>query len=107
MDSTPVLCIVIPAYNEEEVLPVTAPLFLEELEGIASEGLISHESRIMYVDDGSRDSTWKIVEALAAQDEHFCGIRQSRNRGHQNAVVAGLMEAREFCDIAISADCDG
>ena len=107
MKPLPVLCIVIPAYNEEEVLPVTAPLFLAELSSMVEGGLVSDESRIMYVDDGSRDSTWKIVEALAAQDEHFCGIRQSRNRGHQNAVVAGLMEARGFCDIAISADCDG
>lgn len=107
MEGLPLLCIVIPAFNEEDVLPVTAPLFLEELEGMVSEGLVSNDSRIMYVDDGSRDSTWKIIEALSDQDAHFCGIRQSRNRGHQNAVIAGLMEARSFCDIAISADCDG
>ena len=107
MKDNPVLCVVIPAYNEEAVLPVTAPLFLKELNLMVSEGLVSDESRILYVDDGSRDSTWTVINALASQDPHFCGLKQSRNRGHQNAVIAGLMEAREFADIAISSDCDG
>lgn len=107
MDNAPVLCTVIPAHNKEKVLPVTAPLFLEELDAMISAGLVSGGSKIMYVDDGSRDSTWKIINALTTQDERLCSIRQSRNRAHQNAVVTGLMEARAFCDIAISADCDG
>jgi glycosyltransferase involved in cell wall biosynthesis len=68
---------------------------------------ISDKSRILFVNDGSRDRTWDIIAELAAKDEHFIGISQSRNRGHQNAVLAGLMEARDVCDITISIDCDG
>ena len=103
----PALYIVIPCYNEEEVLPVTAPLFLEKLNQLASAGKISAESRILFVDDGSKDSTWNIITGLAGKDPHFTGIQQSRNRGHQNAVLAGLMEAKDRCDITISIDCDG
>lgn len=103
----PILCLVIPAYNEEKVLPLSAPLFLDELQRMIDDGLIASESKILFVDDGSKDATWDIITSLSKQDTHFCGIRQSRNRGHQNALVAGLMNAREFADIAISADCDG
>ncbi|EET60626.1 glycosyltransferase, group 2 family protein [Marvinbryantia formatexigens DSM 14469] len=107
MRKIPVLYIVIPCYNEEEVLPVTAPMFLDKIHALAQKGAVSGESRILFVDDGSRDNTWKIICSLAEQDEHFMGISQSRNRGHQNAVLAGLMEARSRCDITISIDCDG
>ena len=103
----PVLYIVIPCYNEQEVLPVTAPLFLKKLEGLAAAGKISPDSRVLFVNDGSRDNTWSIICDLAEKDSRFLGISQSRNRGHQNAVLAGLMEARERCDITISIDCDG
>ncbi len=103
----PLLWIVIPCYNEEEVLPITAPLFLDKLSGLAAAGLISEKSRICFVNDGSRDRTWELICSFAQQDEHFIGISQSRNRGHQNAVLAGLMEARDNCDITISIDCDG
>lgn len=103
----PVLYIVIPCYNEEEVLPITAPQFLAKLQQLAAEGKIAENSRILFVDDGSRDKTWEIISRLAAEDTHFLGIRQSRNRGHQNAVLAGLMEAKDVCDITISIDCDG
>jgi len=105
--SLPVLYIVIPCYNEEAVLPITAPQFLEKLTGLRDGGKIHPDSRVLFVDDGSRDSTWEIISALARQDERFLGIRQSRNRGHQNAVLAGLMEAKSRCDITISIDCDG
>lgn len=101
------LWIVIPCYNEEEVLPVTAPMFLQEIKELAKQGLITEDSRILFVDDGSKDSTWKIINNLAFTDEHYIGIQQSRNRGHQNAVLAGLMEAKDNCDITISIDCDG
>ena len=104
---TPILYIVIPCYNEEAVLPVTAPLFLNKVKELAAAGKISEESRVMFVNDGSRDDTWKIIRGLSEQDPHYLGISQSRNRGHQNAVLAGLMEARERCDITISIDCDG
>jgi len=103
----PVLYIVVPCYNEEQVLPITSGMFLEKLHALAETGKISQNSRILFVDDGSRDSTWNIITELAKQDTHFCGIRQSRNRGHQNAVLAGLMEAKDRCDITISIDCDG
>lgn len=103
----PILYIIVPCYNEQEVLPITAPMFLGKLEQLAGEGKISGDSRLMLVDDGSRDNTWDIISELAASDARCIGIRQSRNRGHQNAVLAGLMEAKEHCDITISIDCDG
>ena len=103
----PKLYIIIPCYNEEEVLPVTAPMFLEKLTSLAAKGKIRDDSRVMFVNDGSRDRTWEIIEQLSKENEHFIGISQSRNRGHQNAVLAGLMEAKDVCDITISIDCDG
>ena len=103
----PVLYFVIPCYNEEAVLPVTAGSFLDELEELVQKGKISAESRILYVDDGSRDRTWEILREMSRGDGRVLAIRQSRNRGHQNALLAGLMEARELCDITVSMDCDG
>ena len=103
----PVLYIVIPCYNEQEVLPITAPMFLNKLHELAGKKLVSENSRILFVNDGSSDGTWDIIRALAASDEHYIGISQSRNRGHQNAVLAGLMEAKDHCNISISIDCDG
>lgn len=103
----PVLYIVIPCYNEQEVLPITAPMFLNKMHELAEKKLVSENSRILFVNDGSSDGTWDIIRALAASDEHYIGISQSRNRGHQNAVLAGLMEAKDHCDISISIDCDG
>ncbi len=105
--SNPILWIIIPCYNEENVLPITSPLFLQQLKKMVDEEKISDKSRILFVNDGSKDKTWEIITQLSAQDEHFIGISQSRNRGHQNAVLAGLMEARGVCDITISIDCDG
>lgn len=101
------LYIVIPCYNEQEVLPITAPMFLDKIKTLAAAGKISDESRVLFVNDGSKDRTWEIIEDLSRQDEHYIGISQSRNRGHQNAVLAGLMEAKDRCDITISIDCDG
>ena len=105
--SRPILWIVIPCYNEEDVLPITAPMFLEQIQTMISKEKISAKSRILFVNDGSKDSTWDIICKLAQEDEHYIGISQSRNRGHQNAVLAGLMEAKDVCDITISIDCDG
>ena len=104
---TPRLIIVIPCYNEQEVLPITAPQFLAKIKELSAAGMITEDSRIMFVDDGSKDRTWEIISKLSEQDEHYIGIAQSRNRGHQNAVLAGLMEAKDMCDITISIDCDG
>ena len=103
----PILYIVIPCYNEQEVLPITAPMFLQKINDLAAAGKISPESRVLFVNDGSKDRTWEIICGLAARDPHYAGICQSRNRGHQNAVLAGLMEAKSRCDITISIDCDG
>lgn len=101
------LYIVIPCYNEEQVLPVTSGMFLDELNHLIKAGKISSGSRIMFVNDGSSDSTWDIITDLSKKDEHFIGISQSRNRGHQSSVLAGLMEASQYADMTISIDCDG
>ena len=103
----PVLYIVIPCYNEEKVLPITSGMFLEKLKSLISEAVISDDSRIMFVNDGSRDSTWDIITELSKEEKYFTGISLSRNRGHQNALLAGLTEAGKLCDITISIDCDG
>ena len=103
----PILYIVIPCYNEEEVLPVTSGMFRDEIRDLIEKDKISSESRVLFVDDGSRDSTWQIISSLALEDPVFTGIRQSRNRGHQSSVLAGLMEAKDRADIVISIDCDG
>ena len=103
----PILYMVIPCYNEEEVLPTTSGLFRDKLEFLIRNNMISPDSRILFVDDGSKDRTWDIILKLSLENDCFTGIQQSRNRGHQNAVLAGLMEARGKCDITISIDCDG
>ena len=107
MIESPILYIVIPCYNEEQVLPITSKLFLEELNDLISKNKISNDSRIMFVNEGSKDTTWNIIKRLSQEDNHFIGVCQSRNRGHQNAVLAGLMESKDQCDITISIDCDG
>ena len=103
----PVLYIVVPCYNEQAVLPITAPLFLKKLGELAEKGLASPDSRLLFVDDGSRDASWDLISDMARRDARVLGIRQSRNRGHQNAVLAGLMEAKDRCDVTVSIDCDG
>lgn len=103
----PVLYMIIPCYNEQEVLPVTSGLFLNKIYELIGKNKISEESRILFVNDGSKDKTWQIICDLAKKDRHYIGISQSRNCGHQNAVLAGLMEAKDRCDITISIDCDG
>ena len=103
----PILYIIIPCYNEESVLPITSTMFLDKINELVNLGKISDDSRIMFVNDGSKDKTWEIICDLANKDKHYIGISQSRNRGHQNAVLAGLMEAKDQCDITISIDCDG
>ena len=103
----PVLYIVIPCYNEEQVLPITCSMFLEKIKSLVQKEKISDDSRVLFVNDGSKDKTWEIIKQLAKEDYHYKGISQSRNRGHQNAVLAGLMEAKDVCDITVSIDCDG
>lgn len=103
----PNLYIVIPCYNEEKVLPITAPMFLKKIEKLIEAGKIATDSKILFVNDGSKDDTWQIIMNLAKENFHYSGICLSRNRGHQNALLAGLMEAKDLCDITISIDCDG
>ncbi len=103
----PILFIVVPCYNEEEVLPESSRLFFDKLVALIDRNEIAPESRVLFVDDGSKDSTWKIIQSLSREDKHFQGVSLSRNRGHQNALLAGLLEAKDKCDITISIDCDG
>lgn len=103
----PTLYIVIPCYNEEKVLPITSKLFLNKIEDLIDKNKISNNSKILFVNDGSKDDTWNIIKNLSNENKHFIGISQSRNRGHQNTVLAGLMESMGKCDITISIDCDG
>ena len=102
-----ILYIVIPCYNEEEVLPITYKLFLNELNTLVQKEKISTKSKIVFVDDGSSDNTWQIISDLAKTYEAIEGIQQSRNRGHQNAVLMGMLDSKDKCDICITIDCDG
>ena len=102
----PILYLVIPCYNEETVLPLTAPLFRDKLRALQQAGRIHADSRVLYVDDGSKDGTWAAIQALAAEGWAE-GISLSRNRGHQNALLAGLLTAKERADAVVSIDCDG
>ena len=106
-EKAPTLYIVIPCYNEEAVLPITSQQFLEKVNNLYKLNKINNSSRILFIDDGSTDSTWEIINELAKRDKHFIGIKQSRNRGHQSSLLSGLMEVKDKADIAISIDCDG
>lgn len=97
---------VIPCYNEQEVLPITAEQLRIKYDQLLQSGLIAESSRILLVDDGSKDRTWQIISQLHQKDSRFQGVKLSHNRGHQNALLAGLMTARSFCDAAISLDAD-
>lgn len=103
----PILYVIIPCYNEEEVLEVTYGIFTDEITDLIKKNKISEDSCIVYVDDGSKDKTWDIITRLSINNACINGIRLSRNRGHQNAVLAGLLEYKDVCDISITIDCDG
>ena len=100
------LYIVVPCYNEEEVLHETTKRLKEKLNKLIKDKIISKDSRVMYVNDGSKDNTWNIIKEINNKEELFTGITLSRNRGHQNALVAGLLTAKEYADIIISMDAD-
>ena len=104
---TPILYLVIPCYNEEQVLPLTSGKFKAKLEELIEAGKISDDSRVMFVNDGSKDTTWDILTSLCEEDKKYAAISLAHNRGHQNALIAGLMEAKKYADITISMDCDG
>lgn len=102
----PILYVVVPCYNEQDVLPETAKRLKAKMADLVSSGRIDEKSRVMLVNDGSRDRTWVMIEELHESDPLFCGVKLSRNRGHQNALLAGLMTAREDADVTISLDAD-
>ena len=103
---TDILYIVVPCYNEEEVLPETARRLQEKMTAIIKKEMVSPKSRVLFVDDGSKDSTWEKISSLHQENPLFSGLKLSHNRGHQNALIAGLMTAREPADIVISMDAD-
>ncbi|MBE6905382.1 MAG: glycosyltransferase family 2 protein [Ruminococcaceae bacterium] len=101
------LYLVIPCYNEQEVLPETSRRLAAKLGGMMDKGVVSENSRVLFVDDGSRDTTWAIIADLHKKQPHlFSGLKLAHNRGHQNALVAGLTMAKDYCDMAISLDAD-
>ncbi len=101
-----VLYVVVPCYNEEEVLKETTKRLKEKLKNLIKEKMISNKSKVMYVNDGSKDKTWKIIKEINNKDKMFTGISLSRNKGHQNALLAGLMTAKNYADVVISMDAD-
>ena len=102
----PILYIVIPCYNEQEVLPETSRRLKEKMESLMDRNMISRDSKIMFVNDGSKDRTWEMIEELHDQDPLYQGVKLSRNRGHQNAMLCGLMTANEYAYMVISLDAD-
>lgn len=100
------LYLVIPCYNEQEVLPETSKQLLEKMTSLIKKEKISDKSKIVFVNDGSKDKTWELIEQLHAENPIYQGVKLSRNRGHQNALLAGLMTVKEHCDMAISLDAD-
>lgn len=100
------LYLAVPCYNEEEILEDTTNKLICKMQSLIDSGKISHDSRIMYIDDGSKDNTWKIIESLHNEHELVIGLKMSRNRGHQNALYGGLMVAKKYADAVISIDAD-
>lgn len=101
-----ILYIVVPCYNEEEALELSAKTLLDKLDEMKSKDVISDKSRIVFVDDGSRDKTWDIIQQLYQKNDSIIGLRFAHNRGHQNAILAGMMYAKDFCDYTITIDAD-
>ena len=106
MKKNNILYLVIPCYNEEEVLPETNKRLIKKYNDLIKKGLISSKSKIMYVNDGSKDKTWSLIEKYSKNSKYITGICLSRNRGHQNALLAGLMTAKKYSDVVISMDAD-
>ena len=102
----PILYLVIPVYNEEEVLPITTKELTKKMKYLINNKLISNKSKVLYVNDGSKDKSWEIIKQIHKKDKLFTGLKLSRNRGHQNALLAGLMYSKNLSDITISMDAD-
>ena len=106
MKKQSILYVVVPCYNEEEVINETTKRLKEKLETLIKNKVISDKSRVMYVNDGSRDNTWNLIKEIDSKEKLFTGISLSRNRGHQNALLGGLMTAKNYADVVISMDAD-
>lgn len=106
MKKSPIMYLVIPCYNEEEMLDITTNELTTKMESLIKKKLISKESKVLYVNDGSKDKTWEKIEEAHDKNKIFCGVKLSRNKGHQNALLAGLMTAKKYADITISMDAD-
>ena len=102
----PTVYFVIPCYNEEAVLPETVKRLTEKLQSMASQGLAGEKSRMLLVDDGSKDKTWQLISQYNRENPYVEGVKLAHNRGHQNALLCGLMTAKDRCDCAISLDAD-
>ncbi len=100
------LYLAIPCYNEEEVLKNTAEVLLKKYNQLISDNLISNDSKICFIDDGSKDNTWNIIKDLCSNNNFFCGIKLSCNKGHQNALLSGLITLKDYSDAIISIDAD-
>ena len=100
------LMVVIPCYNEEQVLPITAPMFLQKITSLTEKGMISDKSRVLFVNDGSSDRTWDIIKEANFRDERFAGLCLDQNRGHQTALTEGLMCAKDKRAVSVSIDAD-
>ena len=101
------LYLIAPCYNEEQVLPLTYSIFTNKLKDLIEQKRINKDSKVLFVDDGSLDNTWNIIKVLSKNNSAIIGASLSRNRGHQNALLAGLLEAKDKCDVTITLDCDG
>ena len=106
MEKKPILYVVVPCYNEEEVLEETTKQLKRKMDYLISNQDISNKSKVMYVNDGSKDNTWELIKEIHQKEKYFTGISLSRNRGHQNALLGGLMTAKKYADIVISMDAD-
>ena len=106
MERGKILYLVVPCYNEEEVLPETSKRLREKMQSLIEKGKIAKDSKILFVNDGSKDRTWEMIEELHQKDAIYQGVKLSRNRGHQNALLGGLMTAKKYADMVISLDAD-
>ena len=105
-DNNPTLFIVVPCFNEQEALPESHSRLSQLMEEMIAAGAVSQQSRLLYVDDGSRDDTWEIINGLASENRRVAAVKLASNSGHQNALMAGLAAAVEHCDITVSIDAD-
>ena len=106
MKNKPILYVVVPCYNEEEVIEETTKQLKNKMEKLIADNKISNKSKVMYVNDGSKDNTWKKIKEIHKKEKYFTGVSLSRNRGHQNALLGGLMTAKKYADVVISMDAD-